>query len=436
MEKLLTSVILTYNHEDGIARCIESMINQITDYSYEIHIWDDCSTDKTPEICKEYAQKYPDKIKLFLQKENTFLKPYNQTQAYKAMQNIDTKYFCIIEGDDYWCDENKIQLALDFLENNPEYSGWGHDTLQIDLNDGSQKSWVHDIAKYEVKNPIKFDDKFIFLMTSSRIFRMYDFKRLNIWPVDYLVYNYHLEKGPIYFYDKIMAAYQYGNSAGFSGMGESIEDLNKMFAYKLCKIFDFKQDDYCMKYQKNYETLYNSKPFFFNLLKILKLVLGKRLGWTLWFIIRFVPKYGFESMNTNYVYSRKLVKQRSNKIQANKQKITLKINEIENNIEQTYCNYLQNKNDILLKQRYEEALSNAIWYYTENNLGEKIEILNKNHKDLLSVLTKTMKEKIYQLTLKNKKYKYQRNITRIMLVITIICILAILFIPHILGVLR
>ena len=131
---ILTCVILTFNHKGNIAKCIKSIVNQKTSYPYVIHIWDDCSTDGTSEICQKYAQKYPDKIKLFLQPENTFCKPYEETQSFKSMQNIDTKYFSIIEGDDNWCDENKIQTAIEFLESHPEYSGWASDTKQIESN--------------------------------------------------------------------------------------------------------------------------------------------------------------------------------------------------------------------------------------------------------------------------------------------------------------
>ena len=127
---LLTAVIFTYNHEDTIARCIESHLNQKTSYGYEIRIYDDCSTDGTSEICREYEKKYPEKIKLTVQKENTFTKPDLELQSYQAISEIDTKYFCICDGDDYWCNENKIQVALDFLENNEQYHGFAHDTLQ------------------------------------------------------------------------------------------------------------------------------------------------------------------------------------------------------------------------------------------------------------------------------------------------------------------
>jgi len=325
-ESILTAVIITFNNEDTIERCIKSIVEQKTNYKYEIHIYDDCSKDKNPEICQKYARLYPEKIKYFPQKENTFLKAYSKTQSYKAIQGVDTKYFCMIEGDDYWCDENKIQIALDFLENNPEYVGFAHDTLQVNEFDGTEKSWVHDKTNYNIKNPVTLGDDFIFLMTCSRIFRNCNYKELKILPVDYLVYNYHLAKGPIYFYDKIMAVYTYGNNGTFATLNfKIIQDMNGMFAYKVSKMLGFKRDDICTKMQKWYDTKNGVGLKHYNRLLKFKKIFGTKLGWKLWFIHRFVMKHGFGCMNLSYVYPRKKIKKHSDRRTLLKEQLKLQL---------------------------------------------------------------------------------------------------------------
>jgi glycosyltransferase involved in cell wall biosynthesis len=360
-ESILTAVIITFNNEDTIEKCIKSIVEQKTNYKYEIHIHDDCSKDKNAEICQKYAQLYPQIIKFFPQKENTFLKAYKKTQSYKAILGVDTKYFCIIEGDDYWCDENKIQIALDFLENNPEYIGFAHDTLQVNEFDGTESSWVHDKAKYNIKNPVTFGDDFIFLMTCSRIFRNCNYKKLKILPVDYLVYNYHLEKGPIYYYDKIMAVYTYGNSGTFATLSyKKIQDMNGMFAYKVSKILGFKHDDICTKMQKWYDTKNGVGLDHYNRLLTFKKLFGTKLGWKLWFIHRFVMEYGFGSMNLSYVYPRKSIKKHSDRRFIQKEQLKMQL-EILDEKYKIYCEKVGGSGftplleDII--QRYAEVLS-------------------------------------------------------------------------------
>ena len=299
VKNLLTAIIFTYNHNISIAKCIESHLNQKTTYNYEIRIYDDCSNDGTTEICREYAKKYPEKIRLIVQKENTFCGSYMKMQSYDAICHIDTKYFCIIDGDDYWCNENKIQIALDFLEKNPEYIGWAHDTAV--LTPVERKSYIHDDLKLNIQNPVTFSADAPFFLTSSRIFRTSDYKEKHILPIDYLFYYYHFLKGPIYYHDEIMAVYVLGAQSTFANNFD--KNLNSMFAYKLSKLFDFKQDEFCTEKLKWYDVTNKVGLKNYNKLLFLKKIFGVRFGWHVWFFLTFVKKYGLDSMNINFVYS-------------------------------------------------------------------------------------------------------------------------------------
>lgn len=410
-EPLLTAIILTYNNENTIERCIKGIVEQKTDYPYEIHIYDDCSKDTNVEICKKYAEKYPDKIKLFAQPENTFLKPYKKTQAYKAIQGVNTKYFCIIEGDDYWCDKNKVQIALDFLENNPEYIGFAHDTLQINEFDGSEASWVHDLAKYQVKNPVTFNTDFIFLMTSSRIFRNCGFKNVGIWPVDYLVYNYHLSRGPVYYYDKIMAVYTYGNNGTFSTLGHKIKDMNGMFAYKVSCLLNFQQDEICTEMQKWYDANHGEGLRRYNKLRRFKSIFGIKWGWKLYFICEFVLKYGLECMDLNYVYPRKAIKKASDKNHL--KQIKSSINQKLSELDVKYKLYCQDKNNLENENNLHRLLDEIISFYVDDKAFEKLNKIKEKYPELSDIIIKIL----YRFSRKNSKYKKQRKL----------CVIAIIF---------
>ena len=71
MEMPLVSVCMTtYNHEPYIAEAIESVLAQQTSFGVELVVGEDCSTDRTAAICREYAAKYPDRIRLVTSPEN------------------------------------------------------------------------------------------------------------------------------------------------------------------------------------------------------------------------------------------------------------------------------------------------------------------------------------------------------------------------------
>ena len=51
---------LAYNHERYIRKALEGFVNQKTDFSFEVFVHDDASTDKTTSIIEEYHKKYPE----------------------------------------------------------------------------------------------------------------------------------------------------------------------------------------------------------------------------------------------------------------------------------------------------------------------------------------------------------------------------------------
>ncbi len=110
----------TYNHEKYIAQALDGFLMQETDFPFEILVRDDCSTDKTALIVKEYAEKYPALIKPMYEKENTYSKGVRPMAT--VMKKAIGQYIALCEGDDYWMDPKKLQVQKDFLENNKEYS--------------------------------------------------------------------------------------------------------------------------------------------------------------------------------------------------------------------------------------------------------------------------------------------------------------------------
>ena len=103
---LLSIKCMTFNHEKYIAQCIEGFLTQKTNFSFEILIHDDCSTDKTESIVREYETRFPKIIKGIYEEENQWQKGCGAHHK-KIDAAIKGKYIAICEGDDYWTDENK-----------------------------------------------------------------------------------------------------------------------------------------------------------------------------------------------------------------------------------------------------------------------------------------------------------------------------------------
>lgn len=266
---ILTVLLLTYNHENTIAAAIDSILEQKTSYLYVIWILEDCSTDNTLKICKDYAARYPAKIKLIAQPVNSKLKHILQ-----ARKKLNTKYFATLEGDDKWCHTKKIQLAVDTLEKNPEYVMFAHDTLFNYTQTGEQRSLVHDIHKAKLKNPVTFASSPQHLHNSSRVYRrVIDFNKNPIMG-DTLTFYSFLDKGPLYYHDEIMSVYNYTGEGVWSKLSSAQRAVTTDRAQHNCnKKLGYRHDDFF--------TSRVTKP---NILKKMKKLLGRKLGWKFYII--------------------------------------------------------------------------------------------------------------------------------------------------------
>jgi len=129
---LVSVAIIAYNLEDFIEEAIESVLSQNCTFPFEIVVGEDCSTDKTREILLSYQKKHPDIIRVLEHPKNLGLTP-NSIATQNACRG---KYIAMLDGDDYWTDPDKLQIQVDFLENNEEYAGHGHQSTKI-YEDGS-----------------------------------------------------------------------------------------------------------------------------------------------------------------------------------------------------------------------------------------------------------------------------------------------------------
>lgn len=121
-QKIMVSICCAvYNHEKYLRKCLEGFLQQKTNFKFEILIHDDASTDHSAEIIREYEKKYPDIIKPIFQTENQYSQGAKIGWEYQYPR-AKGKYIALCEGDDYWCDEMKLQRQFDEMEKNENAS--------------------------------------------------------------------------------------------------------------------------------------------------------------------------------------------------------------------------------------------------------------------------------------------------------------------------
>lgn len=146
-ENLISVIMAVYNCEDSVSRSIDSILNQ-TYKNWEFIICDDCSTDKTYKIVKEYEEKYPDKFTVVRNKKNSRLS-YSLNHCLKHAKG---KYVARMDGDDV-SEPERFEKQIEFLKNNPQIQLVGTSMI---IFDGKERKGVREY-KYE---PTKLDLRF------------------------------------------------------------------------------------------------------------------------------------------------------------------------------------------------------------------------------------------------------------------------------------
>src|SRR3954469_6898978 len=111
-------IIVTYNHDKYVIQALESILAQKTTFPFEILISEDCSTDKTREIVMQYAERNPERIRLFLSECNI----NTNFVVSRAIAAARGDYLALLDGDDFWISEAKLQQQAEFLDQRPEFS--------------------------------------------------------------------------------------------------------------------------------------------------------------------------------------------------------------------------------------------------------------------------------------------------------------------------
>lgn len=214
---------LVYNHEKYLRDCLDGFVNQKTNFKFEVLVHDDASTDGSTDIIREYERKYPDIIKPIYQTENQYSKGVKITDKFQSPR-MRGEYLATCEGDDYWCDENKLQMQVDFLDSHPDYIGCVHNTRRLDCRTGLE----YPYSRYNRDQDVPIEDIISFwgtvFHTSSKMFRIKSTipnHTLCVSFGDYPTAIYYALEGKIYYFNKEMSVYRFFSTGSWSERKEA-----------------------------------------------------------------------------------------------------------------------------------------------------------------------------------------------------------------------
>ena len=249
-EKIAVSVlVLTYNHKDYIRECLDSIISQETDFCFEILIHDDASDDGTADIVREYADRYPDMVVPILQKDNKYSAGVFVIDEI-LLPIARGRYIAYLEGDDLWCDTQKLQKQYDYMESHHECSMCGHNTIVRDM-----RGTMEDQLFFGWDNIHTMTDEEVFLewdVHSSSYFVRREFASTPLieqstWFFDYAQLTTRFAKGTIDLLPDVMSIYRFARDESITANHENSVDTGHMV------------EDDRIEYLKKYSETYSHK---------------------------------------------------------------------------------------------------------------------------------------------------------------------------------
>jgi glycosyltransferase involved in cell wall biosynthesis len=208
--------VLTYNHVDWIGKALDSALAQQTSFDFELMVADDCSTDGTREVVREYAARHPDRIRTFLPERNLGVEGI----WLQAARRCRGEYVAILEGDDYWTSPDKLARQVALLEARPGWSSCFHRaTLFHDSGEAPSRpaTPAFDREVFELDDLIRA----CFIPFLTVMFRREILRSVPEWVFsyawfDWLFHVYCARRGPIGFLDDDMAAYRVHDRGNWS----------------------------------------------------------------------------------------------------------------------------------------------------------------------------------------------------------------------------
>jgi len=221
----LSVTLVTFNHGAWLERCLESIINQETNFAFEVLVGDDASTDNvTTEIVRRYARDYPGIVVPIIREKNVG----GSENLLDLVRRTRGEYIAHIDGDDCML-PGKLQTQVTFLDNHPECSVVAHEMRVI--NDTGEQ--ISEKFLTQVK-PTIADINYLVLTGCyfAHSSKMYRRSAVLSWErdrrtIDYFYHIEHASQGKIGYIQQVLGEYRRHGRSASAPCGTMIQSVEQ-----------------------------------------------------------------------------------------------------------------------------------------------------------------------------------------------------------------
>ena len=225
-DEIIISIMVTYyNQKRFIKDSLSSILSQDLSYRYEVLCGDDGSNDGTYEELLEWQEKYNNIVRVFQMPRDSSKKyePIHRVSQNRLnlLKNSRGKYICFLDGDDFYLDNNKLQIQVDLLEKNLSCVACGH-PYQLFWDANSELGEVQrlDLLNEALIIKSKIYWAFIWLHADTFVYRNVIKDKIdtinNKLFDDNLITAYFLNYGDVLYFPKPMLAYRQINNSSWN----------------------------------------------------------------------------------------------------------------------------------------------------------------------------------------------------------------------------
>ena len=163
MQSPQVSILMaTYNRAGFIGPAIESVRKQ-TFQDWELIIADDGSTDDTEKVVKEWQKKEARIVYTQSETNQGISKNYN-----RGLLLAKGECVAMIDDDDPWSDNGKLEKQIKFLDSHPDYVGCGGGVIVVDTKSEELYRYLKPETDEEIRKYILFSNP---MANSTTLFR-------------------------------------------------------------------------------------------------------------------------------------------------------------------------------------------------------------------------------------------------------------------------